>query len=133
MKTYNKAVSFYKLIFTLYVVAYHSCVMVQDRSVALFRGGWLAVELFFVISGYLMVHSATKTAHDPAQIGRETFQFVVHKISRLFPYYLVRIRGLIYLHAPFSTSDVHSGPAAERDGKVYHSVFLFESLWVRWL
>ena len=99
MKTYNKAVSFYKLIFTLYVVAYHSCVMVQDRSVALFRGGWLAVELFFVISGYLMVHSATKTAHDPAQIGRETFQFVVHKISRLFPYYLFSYAvSFIYMH-----------------------------------
>lgn len=100
MRGYNNPISVYKLWFTFYVVACHSCYMLKDQSAAQFRGGWISVEFFFIVLGFLMVRTSLKTKHSSDQLGRDTFQFVVHKISRLFPYYIFAyIISFTYQHA----------------------------------
>lgn len=99
MDGYNKPISIYKLWFSIYIVACHSCYMIQDHSKAAFRGGWISVEFFFIISGLLMVRTALKKDPRPERIGSDTFRFVTHKIGRLFPYYVFAyVVSFVYMH-----------------------------------
>lgn len=84
---YNGGLDFWKLIFTLVIVIYHTDAI----------GGWdfcsplgaSAVEFFFMLSGYFMAVSASKRQEVvPGTLGRETAGFIWHKIRSLLPYYL---------------------------------------------
>ena len=56
-----------------------------------FLGGALAVEFFFLVSGYLMAKSVEKMRPFTAgsNLGRETARFIGKKISSLLPEYIV--------------------------------------------
>lgn len=51
------------------------------------RGGWIGVEFFFILSGYLMAreeNSIPLVSSD--SVGPDTARFILKKVKRLFPY-----------------------------------------------
>jgi len=70
-----------KFLFTLMIMCFHSS--------KLFLGGYIAVEFFFIVSGFLMVKSMTKTSENTGSLGKDTLSFVLHKAKSIFPFYLV--------------------------------------------
>lgn len=82
----NGLIECLRLMFTMYVLLHHSA-FVSHGEEAMFKSGWLGVEFFFLLSGYLM---AREEAHMPSgnvdTLGPDTFRFISKKIKRLFPY-----------------------------------------------
>jgi peptidoglycan/LPS O-acetylase OafA/YrhL len=51
--------------------------------------GWVGVEIFFVISGFVIAYSVAGILKDPANAGRAHTVFFQHRLKRLFPAALV--------------------------------------------
>jgi len=71
--------------------------------------GGTGVDLFFVISGFIMVHVTRNTARGPAGAGH----FLLRRISRIYPlYWLVSAALLaVYLYRPeFVSADKRDEP-----------------------
>lgn len=55
-----------------------------------FGGGALAVEFFFIVSGYLLAASALKNNYPPlVDVGQETVLFTKKKLSSFYPEFLI--------------------------------------------
>ncbi|MCI8455417.1 MAG: acyltransferase [Lachnospiraceae bacterium] len=68
---------------------YHSVYFKGESSFSLFRGGYIGVEFFGIVSGYLLAVSAQKkSACQYQKTGAETFQFIWRKIISFAPYWL---------------------------------------------
>lgn len=80
----NGAIDFWKFIFSLMVVQFHSSNLTKIKTTP-FVGGAIAVEFFFLVSGWLMAASISR--HDEASIvtGRDSRDFMLHKIRGLCP------------------------------------------------
>lgn len=87
----------------LWVVAHHWYFrnLVADGSTpfvqpidSLFREGWLGVEVFFVLSGFVITHSIRGAQITPSYVGR----FALRRSLRLDPPYWVAIAGIIVLN-----------------------------------
>lgn len=57
------------------------------------RGGWLGVDVFFVLSGFVVANNLRRTALTPSTYGR----FLVRRAARLYPA-LVALLLLVLLH-----------------------------------
>ena len=80
-KTENYFIDFIRFICAFMIMFYHSWVFsATDNS--LFGYGYLAVNFYFILTGYLMINSLKKR-------DDSTYQFVKHKIKRLLPGVLV--------------------------------------------
>lgn len=88
MKERNYAIDFWKLVFCMIIVIYHTATFVKDGRMTWFRGGYIGVEFFAIISGYLLVASASKKHIANEEIGKETFRFIMGKIKAFFPYWI---------------------------------------------
>lgn len=51
---YNPEIDFWKFVFAIVIFLYHSQKFEVTSGVSFFRRGYLAVEFFFIVSGYLM-------------------------------------------------------------------------------
>ena len=86
----NIKIDILKFVFTIIIVIYHSILMTDNRYLPIFQRGYLAVEFFFIVSGYLMANSvAKKDGVAPARLGRECVLFIISKVRILFLYYLI--------------------------------------------
>lgn len=88
MRQRNGIVECWRLLFTWFVLMLHSA-YVSNGADAMFKGGWIGVEFFFLLSGYLMAkqESTLIPADGPTTVGRDTLRFILQKIKRLMPYY----------------------------------------------
>lgn len=84
VKTRNGEVDFWKFIFSLMVVQFHSSNLTKIKTTP-FVGGAIAVEFFFLVSGYLMAASISRYKEDEIMVGRDTRRFMLHKIKGLCP------------------------------------------------
>ncbi|MCI9122634.1 MAG: acyltransferase [Eubacterium sp.] len=84
----NGAIDFWKFLFSVLIVQFHSSNMVADGSVP-FEGGAIAVEFFFLVSGYLMAASIMRRDEASIVIGRDSRKFLFHKIQGLCPEFLI--------------------------------------------
>jgi len=87
----NGKVEFWRFVFSIIIVLHHSRALVGDKN-CLFLGGSLAVEFFFLVSGYLMMASADRMAQKaPAagNLGKETFSFIMKKAKSVYPAMLI--------------------------------------------
>lgn len=76
----NGAIDLLKVIFTLVIMLYHTS--------KTFYGGYIAVEFFFIVSGFLMAKSMEKNGpYARENLGTETMSFMKRKVSGIFPYY----------------------------------------------
>ena len=81
MTNRNSFIDILKLILAFIVISYHFEIGIG--------GGYLAVEAFFMISGYFMMQTATKTINknlDDFNIGESTLNFIKHKFFPLLHY-----------------------------------------------
>lgn len=90
----NSTIDLLRIIFALLVVTVHCRGLLANHS-WMFDGGWIGVEFFFIISGYLMVASAVKAKtrslnqNEIFEVGTETIQFLWRKFKKLIPYVII--------------------------------------------
>lgn len=88
-KTYNVAIDYWKFFFALMVVEYHRALTYGG----VLGGGYIAVDFFFIVTGYLMVQSFMDRMKEinNNSIGRETVSFLWKKMRKLYPYILINV------------------------------------------
>lgn len=86
--TRNGKVEFWRFIFSVIIMIHHSRYLVGDKN-CMFLGGSLAVEFFFLVSGYLMMASIDRKKDAPTALGRETIGFLGRKVKGLMPELLI--------------------------------------------
>ena len=80
-----------RFIFSLMVVFCHAHVFLQGDD-PLFKSGSLAVEFFFILSGFLMMQSIEKkmvVEVNVQYLGKETRNFILKKIKGVYPEALI--------------------------------------------
>ncbi|MBL0343211.1 MAG: acyltransferase [Bacteroidetes bacterium] len=72
----------------LLVCAYHFRISINtDWSEIAFGNGWIGVQIFFMISGYIMVHTTNKIKDD---FKNNSVKFMLNRFIRILPlYYLI--------------------------------------------
>lgn len=82
MQRRNGTIDVLRFVFMLLVMCFHTHLCMP--------GGFIGVEFFFIVSGYLMAHSMSRMEPDPScEAGIEAVEFIAHKASSIFPYYVV--------------------------------------------
>lgn len=89
--SHNGIISFWKFMFCMMIIIYHAGAFVDNQSKPLFSKGNIGVEFFFLVSGFLMTKSALKKEDLTSykNIGKETFDYLLKKIKKLWPYVLI--------------------------------------------
>lgn len=93
----NGKIELMRFLFSIAIVFYHGQrhFMSIDNStmhLAFFARGYIGVEFFFLVTGFLMASSVYKRIQrEPLakNIGEETFGFTLRKIKGIFPYHIV--------------------------------------------
>ena len=95
----NGKIDFYKFIMALVVMFLHSKVFALDENAInvtfrLFKRGGLAVEFFFIVSGYLMAlhvfnEMQLKSECPTVNLAMQTQEFIVGKVRAIMPDYLI--------------------------------------------
>ena len=89
----NGLIDFYRFIFALIIVIHHA-MWLDGRYVGdienkvFFRGGYSAVEFFFILSGYLL----SKKAYDNQmndKIGELTWNEITKRVKALYPSFII--------------------------------------------
>jgi len=88
MKKRNTEVDFLKLYFMIMIVGVHTENFLIQQ--VYFFNGAVAVEFFFLVSGYLMAKTALKR-NQSINIGVATRDFLIHKYAIIFPYLIVSL------------------------------------------
>ncbi len=101
-KKNNYYVDFWKFIFSIVIVSYHTHVFAEKFNVRpYFCLGFLAVDFYFVVTGYLMVNSIIEhnKKYNVKTIGRDTIKFIFSKFKTIFPYLILSmIVSYIIIH-----------------------------------
>lgn len=85
----NGIIEFMRFIFSLVVICYHGLAFLpKDSQFLRFPNGAIAVEFFFVLSGFLMAKTASKKLHNETSIGIDSAKFICKKYLSIFPYHL---------------------------------------------
>lgn len=86
MKKHNGLISLYKFLFCMMIVIFHFFEFATPKDTIIFYGGAIAVEFFFLVSGYLL---GKKCINDMSKnddtIAIDTLQLVFKKIKSFFP------------------------------------------------
>ena len=93
---HNGKISLWKFLFALMIVALHLGFKYPDVTYR-FAAGSIAVDFFFIVSGYLFCQKCLKTKIDK-EIGKNTFDFFINKVKRFLPYIIF----LWVISIPFS-------------------------------
>lgn len=92
MKKRNGEIEFFRFVFALMIWLRHGAkLFVGDWQDLFFRGA-LAVDFFFMVSGYLMAASCVKKYREDSgkcEIGKETAAFIKRKYLGLMPEFLI--------------------------------------------
>lgn len=107
-----EGIQFMRGIAALVVLVYHACSLSVDYAAGAFYApalvvGKAGVDLFFVISGFVMVASTYERFDDPTEPSR----YVAYRISRIFPpYWILSLVVLVYyLYNPAGVNSKHGG------------------------
>lgn len=82
----NSYIDFIKFVFAIIIVMFH-----VSPSTHVFEGGRIAVEGFFMISGYLMLLSLNRQKPSDNKVGQATLSFLYHKWVGLLPYLIASL------------------------------------------
>lgn len=81
----NGKIDFLKFLFAVVIVIHHGAKNVIDIKNPLYTGGSLAVEFFFIVSGYLFMASISRLPERTLPLGIETGRFMWRKFKGLYP------------------------------------------------
>lgn len=85
-KKRNGEIEILRFFFTFSVLLFHSQYVSNGESYPLFHGGWLGVEFFFLVSGYLMAAYEDRLPIANRKIGFDTASYVFRKAKTYYPY-----------------------------------------------
>ena len=105
MKQRNATIELMRFLFASSIIFFHIAGTLWDRKLilfsseefklTLFRNGYIGVEFFFLVSGFLMAKSIYRRQSQacigklqPEPVGVETIRFLWGKVKSLWPYYL---------------------------------------------
>ncbi|MCR5581906.1 MAG: acyltransferase [Pseudobutyrivibrio sp.] len=104
------------------------------KGIYFFNHGYIGVEFFFLVSGYLLAASAfAKRGVSTDLIGTETAQMMWKKIKNIFPYHLFATGLTIIVNGYFlhSTAKARMEYAVDSWASIFFlQVFGFDSSWV---
>jgi len=86
----NQIIDIAKLVFCIGVLFNHTSALANgiDDGLPIFvQYGFLGVEFFFIVSGFLMAKKAFADVSD--DIGKSTIHFIARKFSIIYPYFFV--------------------------------------------
>ena len=138
----NGRVEFLRFIFALGILFFHihkrfavdGNISIGIKGIYFFNHGYIGVEFFFLVSGYLLAASAfAKRAVSTELIGTETAQMMWKKIKNVFPYHLFAIILTIIVNAYFLENTVKGRISYVVDSWAsvfFLQVFGFDSTWV---
>lgn len=101
LKKRNGKIEILRFVFAVMIVLNHSRYAVGDENCR-FLGCSFAAEFFFLLSGYLMMHTVSRISSPPdGHLGRETRDFVLKKARSMWPEALIAwiINSCIYYRA----------------------------------
>lgn len=107
-KKHNGIISFWKFMFTLMIIALHvglrmkSMLDIKLPNKNIFNGGSIGVEIFFIVSGYLITKNAFRVNTENSNLGVITFKYIWKKIKVFFPYILIAYLCALILHIKIS-------------------------------
>ena len=83
-----------KLVYAIPIMLVHSNYLAQGvydwrTTPVIMPSGYVAVEFFFILSGFLMASTAAKYAESKDKLGSEAASFVWTKVKIILPFYLV--------------------------------------------
>ena len=86
MKKRNYTISFLKFIFSIFIVIYHCQFLFNKiRGFVLFKRGYLAVEFFFIVSGYYFMSSIEKDEKSKKDIFLLNVKNTFNKLKKFLP------------------------------------------------
>lgn len=80
----NGIISLWKFIFACVIVLFHCNTFYESTPNYFVKGGYIAVEFFFIVSGFYMARKALKK--QTKNIGKETIEYIWNLIKKLIPY-----------------------------------------------
>lgn len=86
-KARNGKVDFLKFIFSIVVIIYHFGNSVKYPS-ELFNKGYIAVEFFFIVSGFLFAKSLSKIEYSKESFINDSLRFMGKKYISFMPYHI---------------------------------------------
>lgn len=87
---HNGIVGLWKFIFVLVIVVFHVHQFGEKGVNPFFSAGYIAVEFFFVVSGFYFAKSLlTKKEENVSSIGKQDAKMILEKIKKLAPYIIV--------------------------------------------
>lgn len=91
----NSSIELLRFLFSLMIMSFHFGNVFSDSSSLRYASnGQIAVEFFFIVSGFLMAKSASKPATSKS-IGTQTARFIGKKYFSIFPYHLFSYAGAL--------------------------------------
>ena len=100
-KNHNGIISFWKFMFCMLIVIYHTNILTKNLNEVLFLKGNIGVEFFFLVSGYLLCKKVLNLEEmtDTKNLGKETFDYLLKKVKTFFPYvFFAGIMALILIN-----------------------------------
>ena len=82
----NGWIELFRFVFALLIVFYHGTAFLPaDSNFLRCTNGAIAVEFFFILSGFLMAKSAKRKLRENAPIGLDSARFIIKKYASIFP------------------------------------------------
>ena len=102
----NTLVEWMRFLFSLLVVGYHIQMSMKDGGAHFFANGAVAVEFFFLISGYFMARSVEKISKKTdAKLLPETGAFMKGKVMGILPGHVAAILLMILVVVIFDRAE----------------------------
>ncbi len=89
IKKHNGFISIWKFIFAVVIVFFHGNKFHPVGENPFFFGGYIAVEFFFIVTGFYFAKNILLKKEKIKNLGEETIFFIWKKIKQLIPYVLL--------------------------------------------
>ncbi len=106
----NGRVEMLRFLFALAILFFHihkrfavnGNISIGIKGIYFFNHGYIGVEFFFLVSGYLLAASAYSKRKKPAElIGTETAKMIWKKIKNIFPYHMFAMVLIVIVNGYF--------------------------------
>lgn len=85
----NGKIELLRFLMCLVITLMHTKEFISKSSQHIAIRGYLAVEFFFLVSGYLMMQHIFKKEESNKDLGKDTWSFIANKIKSMIPNYYV--------------------------------------------
>lgn len=94
-KVRNGEIDFLRFFFAIMIMLYHWCDVFEFDFL---RNGYIGVEFFFLVSGFLMAKRAKRESTETDTIANRTWKYLLGKIKKFYPYYLSAVFLQFFLY-----------------------------------